>query len=497
MAAAFDLVVRNGTVVTEAGLSRCDVGIANGIITALGLELGPGARELDATARLVLPGGIDAHCHIEQVSSYGLMGADDFFAASRAAAFGGTTTIVPFAAQHRGQRLPDVFADYHRRAREKSILDYSFHALISDPTEDLLNDHLPRLIAEGITSIKLFTAYDLIAVSDEQILDLLSVCREHGAMAMVHAENNGMIKWMAKKLIAGGFTAPKYHAMSHPRLAEVEAVRRCIALATLADAPLLIVHVSTVEALAAIRAARAEGRAIFGETCPQYLLLSAADLDLPGYEGAKFCFSPPPRGPVEQEALWAGLADGTLQIYSSDHAPYRMDETGKFARSATPTFKDIANGIPGIEVRLPLLFSEGVNGGRIDLPRFVALSATNAAKLYGLFPRKGTIAVGSDADLALWDPDRRVTLRAADLHDTVGYTPFEGREVTGWPTTIVRRGDVIVDDGVLNAAPGSGRFIARAASGRAAGTPPPVPETDTATNFGAALFAARAPAGRA
>ncbi|HVT30550.1 MAG TPA: dihydropyrimidinase [Lacipirellulaceae bacterium] len=490
MAPDFDLVIRNGTIVTESGQVQGDIGVRDGIIAGLGAGLAKGRSEIDATGWLALPGGIEAHCHIEQVSSYGLMGADDFYSGSVSAAFGGTTTIVPFACQHRGQRLPDVIADYHRRASEKSILDYSYHAMITDPTEELITEHLPALIKSGITSIKLFTAYDLMAVSDEQFLDLLAVCREHGAITMVHAENNGMIKWMAKNLLRRGYNAPRYHSVSHPRLAEIEAVNRSIALATLIGAPLVIVHVSTIDALEATRAARARGVPVFGETCPQYVLLTAKDMDLPGYEGAKFCFSPPPRAEAEQEALWKALADDALQLFSSDHAPYRFDETGKFARSTTPNFKDIANGIPGIELRLPLLFSEGVVAGRISLQQFAALSAANAAKLYGLYPRKGVIAVGSDADLTLWDPQRRVQVCGADLHDNVDYSPYEGREITGWPIIVIQRGNILVREGKLSAKPGSGLFIARGRPmlAKLNAQHQLEPELDPHTNFGADIL---------
>jgi len=251
---------------------------------------------------------------------------------------------------------------------------------------------------------------------------------------------------------------PRFHAVSHARIAEGEATNRAVALAELLDVPILIVHVSAGEAIDVIRGAQTNGLKIYGETCPQYLFLTADDIGM-DLEGTKFCCSPPPRDHAAQEAVWRGLANGTFQVFSSDHAPYRYDESGKLLKGAQTTFKDTANGVPGIELRVPLLYSEGVRKGRIDLNRFVALTATNHAKIYGLYPKKGTIAVGSDADIAIWDPAREVTVRAADLHDNVGYTPYEGRHVHGWPTTVIARGRVIIEGGKLAAARGSGRFL--------------------------------------
>ena len=454
-----ELVVRHGTVVTATTTGRCDVGIDGGRITALGEALPPARHEIDATGLYVLPGGIDSHCHLEQVSSAGVMCADDFYSGTVSAAFGGTTTVVPFAAQHRGMKLGAVVEDYHRRAAEKAVVDYAFHLILADPSEEALRDDLPRLVAEGITSLKVYMTYDRLRLGDEQLLDVLATARRLGALTMIHAENHGMIAWLSARLVAGGATAPRYHAIAHPRVAEGEAVQRAIALAELCDVPILIVHVSDAAGASAIHAAQARGLRVYGETCPQYLFLTADDLDRPGLEGAKYGCSPPPRDLAAQGAIWAGLGNGTFQAYSSDHAPYRFDATGKLPKGESTTFKDMANGVPGIELRLPLLFSEGVQRGRLSLGEFVALGATNHAKLYGLYPRKGTIAVGGDADLALWDPHRRVRVTASMLHDQVGYTPYEGRELTGWPVQVLSRGRVVVRDGQLQAERGSGQFV--------------------------------------
>jgi len=483
--AEFDLVVRGGTVVTATDRASCDVGVREGRIVALGQELGAGTDEIDAAGKLVLPGGIDSHCHIEQLSSFGVMNADDFYSATVSAAFGGTTTVIPFAAQHRGQSLRAVVEDYHARAGPKAVIDYAFHLIISDPSEQVLGQELPALIRDGYTSFKVYMTYDLLRLDDYQMLEVLAVARREGALVMVHAENHDAIRWLSERLLGRGHTAAKYHAVSHARIGEGEATHRAIALSELLDVPLLVVHVSAQEAMDEIRRAQTRGLKIYGETCPQYLFLTAQDLDRVGAEGAKFCCSPPPRDAAAQAAMWRGLQNGTFQVFSSDHAPYRFDESGKLAAGPSPAFNQIANGVPGLETRLALLFSEGVGAGRIDLHRFVSLAATEAAKLYGLFPRKGTIAVGADADLALWDPEREVTISADMLHDNVDYSPYEGRTVRGWPVTVVSRGRVVVRDGELHAERGSGQFLPCALSARAEPLGRAAPELDPERNFGA------------
>jgi dihydropyrimidinase len=329
--------------------------------------------------------------------------------------------------------------------------------------------------------------YERLRLGDEQLLDVLAAARRLGALTMIHAENHGMIAWLSHRLVDAGATAPHYHAIAHPRLAEGEAVQRAIALAELVDTPILIVHVSDAAGAGAIREAQTRGLRVYGETCPQYLFLTGDDLDRPGLEGAKYGCSPPPRDRASQDAIWAGLANGTFQTYSSDHAPYRFDRSGKLPKGERTTFKDMANGVPGIELRLPLLFSDGVAAGRLSLSEFVALGATNHAKLYGLYPRKGTIAVGADADLALWDPVRRVHVAATTLHDRVGYTPYEGRELTGWPVTVISRGRVVVEDGRLRAEPGTGQFVPCAASDWARPRGVAVPELERLRQIGPAL----------
>jgi dihydropyrimidinase len=287
----------------------------------------------------------------------------------------------------------------------------------------------------------------------------------------VHAENHDMIRWIAQRLLDRGHTAPKFHGVAHDPLAEAEATYRAVQLSRLVDVPILIVHVAGAETVEVLRQARRLGAQVHAESCPQYLFLEASNIDLPGVEGAKFCCSPPPRDKASQEAVWAGLLDGTLGVYSSDHSPFRFDASGKLPRGESTTFKEMANGVPGIELRMPLLFSEGVMKGRMGIEQFVALTATNHAHMYGLAPRKGAIAVGADADIAIWNPARVVDVTAALLHDNVGYTPYEGMRLTGWPEDVFSRGRSVVRAGALHAAPGSGQFLRRGPS-RPLGAPP-------------------------
>lgn len=455
----YDLVVRNARIATAERSFDADIGIRDGVIVALEQGLAAGEREIDAAGRWVLPGGVDSHCHVEQLSGMGLICADDFHSATVSAAFGGNTTIIPFAAQHRQDDIPEVLDDYARRAREKAVIDYAFHLIVTRVDEQALKHDIPQAIRDGITSIKVFMTYARMKLDDYSILELMSVADREGALMMVHAENDDVIRWLADRLTGLGHQAPKYHAVAHAGLAENEAAHRAICLSRLLDTPLVIVHVSERETVECVRRAQAQGARIIAESCPQYLFLTAEDIDRPGVEGAKYCCSPPPRDEASQQAVWSGLEDGTLTLYSSDHAPYRWDESGKLPKGEKTGFREMANGLPGLEVRMPLLFSEGVRRGRISINQFVELTATRHARTYGLYPRKGTIAVGSDADLAIWDADREVTISVDKLHDAVDYTPYEGMKIVGWPETVINRGRIVIDKGELLVERGSGEFL--------------------------------------
>ncbi len=487
-APAFDLIIRGGRVATTTDVFEADIGIAGDTIAAIGRGLPGAKREIDARGKLVLPGGVDTHCHIEQLSAAGIVNADTFESATTSAAFGGTTSVISFAAQHIGMHLPQVLEDYHALARKGAVIDYAFHMIIADPTRETLERDLPALIKQGHGSIKIFMTYDRLKIDDEQLLDILMAARDGGAMFCAHAENHGIISWMVKRLLARGYTDPKFHATSHARFSEAEAINRLIGLAALVDQPIMIFHVSTAEGAKVIRQARGEGLKVFAETCPQYLFMTAQDLDKPGVEGAKWMCSPPQRTTADQDALWHALSLGDLQTISSDHAPYRFDDTGKLRAGPNPNFKQIANGLPGLELRLPLLFDAMVSKGKLGLEKFVELTATAPAKIYNLHPRKGSIAVGADADIAIWDPERRVTVSDDMMHDLTGYTPFAGRTLQGWPVTVLSRGRVVIEDGKRLAAPGSGQFLPRSGGEAAKPTGRLVADMNPELNFGAKLL---------
>ncbi len=457
---AFDLVVRHARIATASDVFSADIGIRAGRVAMLGEDLPAGAREIDAAGRVVTPGGVDAHCHLDQPMAPPLRMADDFDTGTRAAACGGTTTVIPFAAQEKGQSLRAAVADYHRRAEGRAHVDHAFHLIVSDPTPQVLTEELPALIREGYTSFKIYMTYDDMKLDDGQILDVLAVAREHGAMAMIHAENADCIEWLTKRLEAAGRTAPRFHAHSRPMLVEREATHRAIALAELVDVPILIVHVSGREAVEQIRWARAHGLSVYAETCPQYLFLTAADLGLDdSYQGARCVCSPPPRDKANQEVIWNALNDGLFTVFSSDHAPFRYDAPeGKKPGGQEVPFRHIPNGIPGIETRLALLYSEGVLGGRMTLEKFVELTSTNPAKAYGLHPRKGTIAIGSDADLVVWD-EREFVLSNTQLHHAVDYTPYEGQTLRAWPGMTIAGGEVVWDGSTFHPRAGRGRYL--------------------------------------
>lgn len=459
----YDKVIRGGTVVTATATVDADIALSGGRIAAIGADLSPGSEEIDASGRIVTPGGVDPHCHIEQLSGMGVMSADTFETGTAAAAMGGTTSVISFAAQGKGQRPADAMADYAARAKRGARIDHAFHFSVTDPSAPNFAEDIAALAAEGHRSVKVFTTYT-IALSDAEILSIMDVTGPAGALLCVHAETDAIVARERARLLAAGRTRPIDHAASRPKSAEVEAVRRVCRFAELTGAPTMVFHVTCAEAVDEIRAARARGAPVWAETCTHYLFQTEADLDRDGLEGAKWMCSPPQRSAADQDALWEALDEGVLCLVSSDHAPYRFDETGKLSAGPEPSFDKIANGQPGLELRLPLLFDAMVTRGRGGAEKFVELTSTTPARLYGL-TGKGDIAPGYDADLVIWDPAREHTYGANDLHDNVGYNPFAGRTITGYPERVLLRGAEIASGGALHAAPGFGRWIDRPALG--------------------------------
>ncbi len=464
----YDTIIKGGRVATASDVFACDIAIRDGKIAALGTDLGEARDVIDAVGRWVLPGGIDSHVHISQPSGEGIVMADDFESATRSAAIGGNTTILPFCLQESGQSLRTAIEAYHAKADGQCYTDVSFHMIISDPTPQVLGQELPALVRDGYTSFKIFMTYDGLALGDLDIMRVMAVAKDTRALVMIHAENYDIIRYLTEQFEAEGKTAPRYHASSRPKIAEREATYRAISLAELSDVPLMVVHVSNRETMEEIRRARQRGLRIYGETCPQYLVLTESDLDGLNMEGAKYVCSPPPRDVDSQEACWEGLQQDVFTVFSSDHCPFRYnDPQGKLTPKGRTSFRWVPNGIPGVGARLPILFSEGVMKGRIDINKFVAVTSTNHAKTYGLYPRKGTIAVGADADIAIWDPEVRQVLTHSMLDDGSDYTPYEGLEITGWPILTMVRGNVVVRDGQLAAEKGGGTYLPREISGYA------------------------------
>ena len=471
----YDLIIRGGTVVTAADTVRADVGIRGGIIVALADTLSGAAKEIDASGLYVMPGGIDSHVHLAQASGAGIVMADGFESGTRSALAGGNTTVIPFAVQPRGASLRECVKEYHRKADGQSLCDYGFHLVVTDPTPTLLGQELPALVGDGYTSFKVFMTYDEMVLNDRQLLDVFDCARGCGALVMVHCEGYDSIKFLTERLERAGKTAPYYHAVSRPELVEREAAHRAISHAELIDVPIMIVHVSGREAMEQIRWAQQRGLKIYGETCPQYVALTADDLKGLNMDetGGKYVCSPPPRDRPSWDAIWEGLRSGVFQTFSSDHCPFRYDDpAGKLIPKGRTSFRWVPNGIPGVETRLPILFSQGVVEGRITLNEFVALTSTNHAKIYGLYPRKGSVAIGCDADLVLWDPTRKETIRQAAMHHGADYTPYEGMEVTGWPVMTILRGRVAMEEGRILGEPGAGQFLPRKLSPYAVPTHP-------------------------
>ena len=459
MVAGVDLVIRDGWVVTPEGVIEGDLAIANGEIVSVGTSVGDAKSSMSAKGRWVMPGGVDPHAHIEQMSGMGQWNADTFETATKSAAMGGTTSVVSFAAQASKQSLAETVADYAARARRGAMIDYAFHITLTDTGVAAFENDLATLIDAGHRSLKVFTTYN-IQLNDAELLTIFALARQNGALVCVHAENDAIITQAKEALIAAGHVTPSDHAKSRPRMAEIEAVERICRFAEYLAQPVMLFRISTSEGAAAIIEAQARGAPVWAETCTHYLFMTDDVLDKPGLEGAKWMCSPPQRTNSDQEALWSALHEETLSLVSSDHAPYRFDESGKLAAGPNAGFHQIANGLPGLETRLPLMFDAMVSNGRGGPEAFARLTATAPAQVYGL-KRKGAIAEGMDADIVVWNPDKQVTYGADDLHDNVGYNPWEGHSIQGWPDHVILRGQTLVKDGAFFGTPGQGQWIDR------------------------------------
>lgn len=452
-------LIKGGTVVTAADTFRADVLIENDKIAAIGVNLDSDAAEIiDANGLYVFPGGIDPHTHLDMPFG-GTMTADDFETGTIAAAYGGTTCVIDFCLTNKGESLKSAIQTWHRKAEEKAAIDYGFHLMVSEINDRVLSE-LPEVVEdEGITSFKVFMAYkNVFQADDATLFRTLITARELGAMVMVHAENGDVIDYLVKDALSRGKTDPIYHALTRPPEVEGEATGRAAQLAALADAPLYVVHVSCAESANKIAEARQKGYRVWGETCPQYLVLDQTYLEKPDFEGAKYVWSPPLREKWNQEALWNALKIGSLQTLGSDQCSFNFKGQKDLGRE---DFSKIPNGGPLIEDRFSLFYSEGVGKGRITINQFVDITSTRAAKLFGLFPQKGTVAIGSDADLVLFDPKKQRTISASTHHMNVDYNPFEGMKVTGEPVSVLSRGEFVIREGKFTGKAGNGKYLKR------------------------------------
>lgn len=457
---AFDALIVNGTVVTASDTFKADVGIEGGKIVAIGDKLprDRAKKTIDAKAKYVFPGGIDVHTHLDMPFG-GTTSSDDFETGTRAAAWGGTTTLIDFAIQGKGETLRGALDTWMKKARDKAITDYAFHCIVTDLPDSQLSE-MGAMIRDGVTTFKLFMAYPgVLMLDDGSIFKALQQTAKHGGMVCMHAENGSAIDVIVKQALAEGKTAPKYHALTRPTTAEAEATSRAIALAEMAGSPIYIVHLSCNDALEKVREARDRGLPAYAETCPQYLYLSLENFDAPGFEGAKYVFTPPLREKWHQEKLWQGLKNDHLSVVSTDHCPFCYKEQKELGKN---DFTKIPNGGPGIEHRMSLVYSGGVGQGRFSVNRFVEIVSTTPAKLFGLYPRKGTVAVGSDADLVIFDANREHTISATTHHMRVDYSMFEGIKVKGMPDLVMSRGRVLLENNEFSGKPGSGQYLKRA-----------------------------------
>jgi len=458
---SYDLVVKGGTVVTAADTFVADVAVSKGKVAAVGQVAAGDAKVVDARGQIVIPGGIDVHTHFD-MPFMGATTADDFTTGSTAAVFGGTTSVIDFAIQKKGEALRQAFDTWREKAEGKSAVDYAFHMIVTDLPEKQVKE-MDKMVDEGVSSFKLFMAYPGIFMSDDAtIFRALSRTKENGGMICMHAENGGVIDVLVQKALAEGKIEPKYHALTRPMSAEAEATRRAIALAEMAGVPIYFVHLSAGDAMDEVRRARERGQPVFAETCPQYLYLSYDDYERPGFEGAKFVMSPPLRPKGNEERLWKGLVRNDLQVVSTDHCSFCMKVKGGKAGKelGKKDFSKIPNGAPGVETRMLLLW-DAVSKGKITQNRFVEITSTTPAKLFGLYPRKGHLSPGADADIVMIDPRKKHTFELKNLHANVDYNPYEGKTVDGEITNVFVRGQHMVEGSKLLGRTSHGHFLRR------------------------------------
>jgi dihydropyrimidinase len=458
-------LIRNGTVVTARETTKADVLIEGGRVKEVraGIPAETAEKVIDAAGMYVIPGGIDAHTHLDMPFG-GTTSSDDFETGTRAAAFGGTTSLVDFAIQARGTRMRDALDIWRKKAEGRACIDYGLHMIVTDLGTSGLED-MDDMVNEGVASFKLFMAYPNVLMADDAtIFKALARTAKNGALVCMHAENGSVIDVIVAKALAEGKTAPVYHALTRPTIAEAEAVHRAIAMAEIAGAPVYIVHLSSEDALNQVREARDRGVPAFAETCPQYLLLSIEELERPNFEGAKYVFTPPLRTKENLPKLWDGLKTDHLQVVSTDHCPFCFEDQKILGKD---DFTKIPNGGPGIENRLQLIYHHGVNAGKLSLNRFVEITSTAPARIFGMYPQKGEIAPGSDADIVIWDPDAPFTISAKTHHMRVDYSMFEGYQVKGNARTVISRGETIVDNGEFLGKAGRGNYLRRQARGGA------------------------------
>lgn len=458
------LLIKNGRIITAEQDYIADIYVEKEKITTIGISLNIQADKIiDAKGKYVIPGGIDVHTHLDMPFG-GTTSSDDFETGTIGATFGGTTSLIDFAIQPKGKSMREGLDIWQKKAEGKATIDYSFHMIITDLPDERIPE-MDDMVKEGVTSFKLFLAYpNVLMVDDATIFKALKQTSKNGGLVCMHAENGMVIDHIVKETVAKGNLSPLYHALSRPAAAEGESTNRAIALAEMAGTPIYIVHLTCNDALLKVTEARAKGQNVFAETCPQYLYLSIDDISKPDFEGAKYVFSPPVREKWNQEKLWSGLQNNDLQVVSTDHCPFNFVGQKDLGKG---DFTKIPNGGPGLENRLHLMYQGGVNENRISLNRWVELTSTNPAKIFGMYPRKGSIAPGSDADIVIWDPQKELTISAKTHHMRVDYSMFEGKKVKGDADLVISRGEVIVENKKFLGKSGRGNFIKRDTHGYA------------------------------